>query len=62
MEQTVEKKQEKAKRKTVSLKLQTETLHRLEASHLREAIGGARIWKPVGFTDDTTPIHDDTPN
>jgi hypothetical protein len=58
----VEKKQEEAKQKTASLRLRTETLHRLEASHLREAIGGARMWKPVGFTDDTTPIYDDTPN
>lgn len=48
------------KQKTASLRLETETLHRLEASKLRGVAGGARIWRPSGFADDTTPIYDNT--
>lgn len=45
------------------LGLKAETLRRLDGSQLSGAIGGVRIWKPVGFADDTTPVYgwaDDT--
>ncbi|HKH48852.1 MAG TPA: hypothetical protein VKM72_29650 [Thermoanaerobaculia bacterium] len=53
----MEKKQLKAKQKTSSLALHKETLRRLEDSELRGAVGAARLWKPAGFEDDTTPIY-----
>jgi hypothetical protein len=48
----------KPKQKTTHLRLQTETLHRLEASQLREVAGGGRMWRPG--LDDTLPIDDTT--
>jgi hypothetical protein len=56
----MEKEDSKAKQKSTSLKLRSETLRRLEAAQLREVIGEARMWRPLGFNDDTTPIYDDT--
>jgi hypothetical protein len=41
-----------------SLTLRKETLRRLDSSDLQKAAGAVRIWKPVGFADDTTPIYD----
>lgn len=56
----MEKKLSTAKPKATSLGLQTETLHRLEASHLQRVAGGSRVRIPLGYADDTTPIYDDT--
>jgi len=53
----MEKKQQKAKQKASALRLHKETLRRLDDSELRGAVGGARMWKPAGFDDDTTPIY-----
>lgn len=36
---------------------------RLDDSRLQGAVGGVRIWKPVGFADNTSPVYswsDDT--
>ena len=52
----MEKKQPKTKQAS-PLVLRKETLRRLEDSELREAAGGARAWKPLGFGDDTAPIY-----
>lgn len=54
----MEKKQMKTTPKT-SLRLRTETLRRLDDSKLQGVAGGVRIWKPVGFADDTTPIYEE---
>ena len=56
----MEKKQSNPKQKTASLRLQAETLRRLDDSELPGVAGGARIRIPVGYADDTTPIYDDT--
>jgi hypothetical protein len=56
----MEKKQPKTKQKMTSLRFQSEALYRLEASQLRGVIAGARLWTPMGFADDTTPIYDNT--
>jgi len=53
----MEKKQPKTKQETSPLALHKETLRRLEDSELRGAVGAARLWRPVGFDDDTTPIY-----
>jgi len=53
----MEKKQAKTKQNTSPLALHRETLRRLENSELQGVAGGARIYKPVGFDDDTTPIY-----
>lgn len=50
-------------RKVKSLALQKETLRPLETSELQAMAGGVRIWKPVGFADNTDPLYswsDDT--
>ena len=52
------KKQKKIAQTTSPLTLRKETLRRLASAELNEVIGGVRIWKPVGFADDTTPIYD----
>lgn len=52
------KKQQKIAQTTSPLMLRKETLRRLDRSELNEVIGGVRIWKPVGFADDTTPIYE----
>jgi hypothetical protein len=52
------KKQQKIAQTTSPLTLRKETLRRLASTELNEVIGGVRIWKPVGFADDTTPIYD----
>jgi len=49
--------EKKTKQKVTLLALRKETLRRLEDSELRGAVGAARMWKPVGFDDDTTPIY-----
>jgi hypothetical protein len=56
----MEKKAKVKQKKAAFLTLQTETLRRLDDSQLHRVAGGARIWKPLGFADDTTPIYDDT--
>ncbi|HKH47375.1 MAG TPA: hypothetical protein VKM72_22185 [Thermoanaerobaculia bacterium] len=43
--------------KTDPLALRKETLRSLGDSELRGVDGAARMWKPVGFDDDTTPIY-----
>ena len=57
------KKASNPKQKTTSLALRKETLRRLDNSQLQEAVGGVRMWRPLGYADDTTPIYgwvDDT--
>jgi hypothetical protein len=39
------------------LALRKETLRHLDSADLQKAAGGVRIWKPLGFADDTTPIY-----
>jgi hypothetical protein len=53
----MEKKPLKTKQKTSSLGLCKETLRQLEKPELRHVGGGAKIWIPVGFADDTTPLY-----
>ena len=53
----MEKKQAKAQQKASALALRKETLRSLGDSELRGAVGAARMWKPAGFDDDTTPIY-----
>lgn len=53
----MEKKGPRTKQKTSPLALRKETLRQLEDSELRGAAGAARMWKPTGFDDDTTPIY-----
>jgi hypothetical protein len=43
---------------TAVLRLRRETLSWLDDPKLRVVGGGVRIWKPVGFADDTTPTDD----
>ena len=58
---TKQKTQARPQQKTTSLRLQTETLRRLDDSQLQGvAGGGGRIRVPVGYDDNTTPIYDDT--
>jgi hypothetical protein len=52
----MEKGQSKTK-KTSALALRKETLWRLEDSKLQGVAGAARLWPPIGFADDTTPIY-----
>ena len=47
----------KAKQKTGVLALRRETLRLLGDSELRRVDGAARLWRPVGFDDDTAPIY-----
>jgi len=47
----------KAKQKTGVLALRRETLRLLGDSELRRVDGAARMWRPVGFDDDTAPIY-----
>ena len=54
----MEKKLSISKQKGASLRLRTETLHRLDDSELQRVAGGGRLRVPVG--DDTTPVYDDT--
>jgi hypothetical protein len=63
-ERTMEKKPAKANPKTAnpktaSLRLQTETLRRLDDTRLQGVAGGGRLRVPVGYADNTTPIYDD---
>jgi hypothetical protein len=53
----VEKRQPKTKKKTSSLALRKETLRWLGTSELQGVAGAAKIWVPIGFGDDTTPIY-----
>jgi len=53
----MEKKQPKTRQKASPLALRRETLRSLGDSELQGVAGGARIYKPVGFDDDTTPIY-----
>ena len=46
------------KQKTSALMLRKETLRQLEASQLQGAVGAVRMWRPVGFAEDSTPIYD----
>ena len=49
--------------KAKPLALRKETLRQLDAAKLQNVAAGVRIWKPVGFADDTSPIYgweDDT--
>jgi hypothetical protein len=55
----MEKKQASAKQKKAFLKLRTETLHRLEGPKLRAVVGGARLWRPLGYAEDTTPLYEE---
>ena len=55
----MEKKQLKMKQPGSSLALRKETLRRLGDLELRGAAGGARLWRPGGFADDTTPIYEE---
>lgn len=52
------KKTSNPKSRTTSLALRKETLRRLDGSQLQEAVGGARMWRPTGLADDTTPIYE----
>jgi hypothetical protein len=58
-ERTMEKKPSKARQKTTLLRLQTETLRRLDDARLQGVAGGGRLRVPVGYADNTTPIYDD---
>lgn len=53
-------KKAQAKQKTTALGLQTKALHPLDEPRLQRVIGGARVRIPIGFSDDGTPIYDDT--
>ncbi len=55
----MKKRQLKMKQQRSSLALRKETLRRLGDSELRGAAGGARMYKPVGFADDTTPFDEE---
>jgi hypothetical protein len=55
----MQKKPSKANPKSTSLRLQTETLRRLDDARLQGAAGGGRLRVPVGYADNTTPIYDD---
>ena len=50
--------QSATKQKASALMLRKETLRQLEDSKLQGAVGAVRIWKPVGFAEDTTPVYD----
>lgn len=52
----MERKRSTMRKQGSSLALHRETLRRLADSALRGAAGGARMWKPLGFDEDTTPI------
>jgi hypothetical protein len=51
------KKQQTLNQKRAPLALRKETLRRLDSSELQKAAGAVRIWRPLGFADDTTPIY-----
>jgi hypothetical protein len=53
----MEKKQLKTKQKPSPLAFRKETLRRLAEPELQGVAGGARLWRPGGFADDTTPIY-----
>jgi hypothetical protein len=53
------KKQQTSKPTPAPLTLRRETLRQLAGAELAGAVGGVRIWKPVGFADDTTPIYEE---
>lgn len=55
----MEKKPANADPKKTSLRLQTETLRRLDDARLQGVAGGGRIRIPVGYADDTTPVYGD---
>jgi hypothetical protein len=52
------KRKELKTKQTSLLVLRKETLRRLEDSELQGVAGAARMWKPAGFAEDTTPIYD----
>ena len=54
----MEEKELKTNQRTSSLALRKETLRQLEDSKLQGAVGAVRMWRPVGFAEDTTPIYD----
>lgn len=45
------------KQTSKALVLRKESIRQLDSSRLRDVAGGVRIWKPVGFADDTTPVY-----
>jgi hypothetical protein len=51
------KKHQTLNQERTPLALRRETLRRLDSSDLQKASGAVRIWKPVGFADDTSPIY-----
>jgi len=51
------KKQQTSQPTASPLTLRRETLRRLDSSELQKAAGAVRIWKPLGFADDTTPVY-----
>jgi hypothetical protein len=42
--------------KTASLVLRKETLLQLKESDLKKVAAAARIWRPSGYAEDTTPL------
>lgn len=54
---------QKKLQKTIALIARRETIRQLDSSRLPEVAGGVRMWRPVGFADDSTPVYgwvDDT--
>jgi hypothetical protein len=46
----------KTRQKTTRPVLHKETLWHLQKSEMWVVVGGARIWRPSGYAEDTTPI------
>jgi hypothetical protein len=52
--------EKKQAQKKPTLRLRTETLHRLDDSQLKEVAGRGRLRVPGGYAGDTTPSDDTT--
>jgi hypothetical protein len=42
--------------RTIRPTLRKETLRHLQTPEMSAVVGGARIWRPLGYADDTTPV------
>jgi hypothetical protein len=46
----------KTRPRTMRPALRKETLRHLQAPEMSAVAGGARIWRPLGYAEDTTPV------
>jgi hypothetical protein len=46
----------KTRQRTMRPALRKETLRHFQTQEMSAVAGGARIWRPVGYAEDTTPI------